>query len=213
MLSAVASLTDFSSGQLSMASRRWGPAAVRRLYAWQEMDRDLRKQYPDLAATLAGAQGTRAEDQVLKSINTFMARIPYYTDWNHWGVEDYWSTPFEFVGSNGGDCEDYVIAKYFSLKEVGMPVGRMRLANVRALRFNERHMVLAYYSTPDADPLILDNLTGEDIRPASQRNDLEVVYMFNDDDFWDQRGQQKGVAKQIRLWQDLQRRIDAESKL
>jgi len=74
-------------------------------------------------------------------------------------------------------------------------------------------MVLAYYATPEADPLILDNLTG-DIRLASQRTDLEPVYSFNDDDLWvTGLDASRGGASNVRLWRDLLERLVKEQAM
>jgi hypothetical protein len=74
-------------------------------------------------------------------------------------------------------------------------------------------MVLAYYPSLDAEPLILDNLIG-DIRPASQRPDLEPVYSFNDEDLWLANGQnRKGGSSQVRLWRELLERLAREQAM
>ncbi len=128
-------------------------------------------------------------------------------------MEDYWATPVEMLASNGGDCEDFSIAKYFSLKELGVPPGSLRITYVRALKFNEAHMVLAYYPTPDADPFILDNLTGKLVR-ASERDDLEPVYSFNDEDLWTAGASDfKGKSSQIRLWSELLAKMEKERQM
>ncbi len=106
----------------------------------------------------------------LQGFNALWNKVPYYSDLEHWGMEDYWATPVETMSSNGGDCEDYSIAKYFSLRELGIPSQNLRITYVRSLKLNMPHMVLAYYPTPNADPYILDNLTGE-LAPASERTD------------------------------------------
>jgi len=72
------------------------------------------------------------------------------------------------LASNGADCEDFSIAKYFALKELGVPIQRLRITYVKAVRLNQAHMVLAYYPEPDAVPLILDNLEdGESRHPSA----------------------------------------------
>ena len=53
--------------------------------------------------------------ELLGSVNTFFNRLPFVADMAHWGVEDYWASPAETFASNGGDCEDFSIAKYFAL--------------------------------------------------------------------------------------------------
>ena len=121
-------------------------------------------------------------------------------------------TPAEMSASNGGDCEDYAISKYFLLKELGVPVERLRITYVKAISINQPHMVLAYYPSPGAEPLILDNLE-DGVRPASERKDLVPVYSFNDEDDVIARDARKSNPLQIRAWHDLQKRLEAEARL
>lgn len=198
-----ASLIDLSDRLLAAVEKRWGKPALTRLAVWQRMVRDRR----------AASIGQGADGPNLQPVNGFFNQVPYFSDLAHWGVEDYWATPVEMLASFGGDCEDYAIGKYFSLKEIGVPVSRLRITYVRAINLNVSHMVLAYYKTPDAEPLILDNLMG-DIRPASQRTDLVPVYGFNDDDLWfTQGGANLGGASNVRLWRDLLERLAREQQV
>jgi hypothetical protein len=75
-------------------------------------------------------------------------------------------------------------------------------------------MVLTYYSSPGAMPLVLDNLNPR-ILPANKRNDLAPVYSFNGDGLWlaksRGRGLRVGTSKRINLWQDLKARMKRES--
>src|ERR1700753_3221158 len=50
----------------------------------------------------------------LNAVNQWANARPYVEDRVNWGVPDYWETPAQFL-AHGGDCEDYAIAKYFSL--------------------------------------------------------------------------------------------------
>ncbi|MCV5869138.1 transglutaminase-like cysteine peptidase, partial [Escherichia coli] len=93
----------------------------------------------------------------LAGVNDFFNQLYFVDDIKLWGKTDYWATPLEFLGSNAGDCEDFTIAKYFSLLELGIPDSKMRLIYVKAIELNQFHMVLAYYPTPSSEPLILDN--------------------------------------------------------
>lgn len=155
-------------------ARLFGDGAPARIDGWKRFARDVADR------TARGRAGS-GEAGLLRPVNGYFDRLRPIADLEHWGVEDYWATPAEFLASGGGDCEDYAIAKYFTLKELGVPASRLRLVYVRTWRANAAHMVLAYYAAPDAEPVILDNLdTG--IRAASDRPDLEPVYMFNDDD-------------------------------
>jgi predicted transglutaminase-like cysteine proteinase len=199
----IAGVIDFSPGLLSYVSSKWGDRAVDRLHDWhdtvQDRQKDRQKSTPAPVPT---------DD--LQAINRFLNKVPYYSDKRHWGVDDYWATPVEMLSSNGGDCEDYAIAKYFSLKELGIPVENLRISYVRALKLNEAHMVLAFYSRPDSDPYILDNLTGR-LVPASERPDLEPIYSFNDEDLWAAGAANfKGKSSQIRLWSELLDKMQKE---
>lgn len=199
-----ADLLDFSRNLLNWAEQRWGAGAPSRMLTWQRLVRDAQAQ--------VGANRIDTPQLLVRS-NDFFNQIPYMTDMRHWGMEDYWATPVESLGSLAADCEDYAIAKYLTLKELGIPIDRLRITYVRALRLNEAHMVLAYYPTPDADPLILDNLNPV-IRPASQRTDLEPVYSFNDDDLWMANGiSRRGGSSQVRLWKELQLKLQREQQM
>jgi len=117
-------------------------------------------------------------DTQLKEVNRFFNQFQYKEDIDHWGEKDYWATPQEFIGTQHGDCEDYVIAKYFSLRKLGVPDDRLYLTYVKALNLNVAHMVLSYFETPSSIPLVLDNYNPR-ILEASKRRDLLPVYSFN----------------------------------
>lgn len=155
-----------------------------------------------------------ADDQKkLQVVNNFFNKMKFANDIDHWGKEDYWATPLQMLTSNGGDCEDYSIAKYFTLRKMGIPADRMRLTYVKALELNQAHMVLTYYPTPDAVPLVLDNLVN-DIKTTSNRKDLLPVYSFNGKDLWlaKKRGNDQHIGQSGRLsrWQGVIARINNE---
>ncbi|QSZ42097.1 hypothetical protein GJV85_08225 [Sulfurimonas aquatica] len=130
------------------------------------------------------------EDDIkkLNFVNTWVNYIKYKSDKKLYGVNDYWATLYEFVGKNEGDCEDYTIAKYYILKELGVNPKRMKFTYVI---YKDRkgkkisHMVLSYLKKPKPkskkDILILDN-NNKMVLPASKRPDLvKVVKMMNGD--------------------------------
>lgn len=134
------------------------------------------------------------------------------SDQQHWGKLDYWATPIEFLATDGGDCEDYVIAKYFTLRAVGVPESKLYLTYVKAIRLNQAHMVLTYFKKATSIPLVLDNINPR-ILPATQRRDLIPIYSFNGEGLWlaKQRGKGKAVSggeKQLKQWNDLLKRMD-----
>ena len=151
-----------------------------------------------------------ADADKLRRVNAFFNRVGYSADNSQWDQKDYWATPYEVLGVNRADCEDYAISKYFTLLTMGVEESRLRITYVKSLTRNEAHMVLAYYPQADAEPLILDNLTGE-IKPASQRTDLVPVYSFNGTDLWlaVNRGDGERVGKADRLsrWRNYQARL------
>jgi predicted transglutaminase-like cysteine proteinase len=116
-----------------------------------------------------------------------------------------------------GDCEDFAIAKYYTLLQTGIPADKLRLTYVRAKLSDFQspvpHMVLAYYEQPTAEPLILDNLVG-DISPASKRTDLTPVFTFNSTGIFNGSAGttplQTGGTSRYSKWEDLMRRARAE---
>jgi predicted transglutaminase-like cysteine proteinase len=165
------------------------------------------------------AASMATEDEKLMQINDFFnGYIFFYDDMKVWQQNDYWATPLEVIGKGAGDCEDMAIAKYYSLREVGVSIEKLRMVYVRARVTTEAgpttaaHMVLAYYPTPNAEPLVLDNLDPQ-IKPASQRPDLQPIFSFNSEAVWN------GVAanstrnegtSQLTRWQDLVQRASDE---
>jgi len=150
------------------------------------------------------------ESEKLQLVNRFFNQMRFVDDIIHWKKPDYWASPIEFLGTNAGDCEDFAVAKYFTLRQLGVPDDRLRITYVKALKLNQAHMVLTYYKTPASEPLVLDNLV-PDIRPASRRRDLFPVYSFNGDGLWlaKERGRGKMVGKSSRIkhWTDLLERM------
>ena len=165
--------------------------------------------------TLVRLAGEVKEKRKLEQVNTFFNAIPYDSDWDLWNKEDYWATPIEMLGIDGADCEDYAIAKYFTLRELGVPAKRLRITYVKALTLNQAHMVLAYYPSPSAEPLILDNLETT-IRSAGERDDLVPVYSFNGESLWLAKNRHRGVkvggSGRIKLWNNLRRKMAEEKK-
>lgn len=152
------------------AARRFGSAAAVAVDNWR--------------AAIAGWRNL-PEDAQLGRVNEYFNRnIRFSDDAQIWGQQDYWATPLEVLARGMGDCEDFVFAKYFTLRELGIPENRLRMTYVRARiggpgsSVTQAHMVLSYYPTPDAVPLVLDNLITS-IRPATGRGDLSPVFSFN----------------------------------
>ena len=148
---------------------------------WKEIE----KKYGSFAVTRmkAGLKLIKQIDPLnerkkLDKVNSYVNKVRFVSDQNAWGKKDYWARPVEFLGRNKGDCEDFVITKYFMLRKAGVPEEKLFFTYVKALRLNQAHMVLSYYKTPKSIPLVLDNLNFR-VLPANKRNDLAFVYSFN----------------------------------
>jgi predicted transglutaminase-like cysteine proteinase len=153
------------------------------------------------------------EMEKLVSVNSFFNRLEFVDDIYLWGTKDYWATPREMLIKNGGDCEDFATAKYFTLLNLEVPDEKMRLTYVKSLRFEQPHMVLSFYSHPTAEPLVLDSLVDE-ILSAAQRKDLIPVYSFNGQGLWLARKQSSDYLRgsdKLSLWQELRQRFNREA--
>ncbi|MDT8338399.1 MAG: transglutaminase-like cysteine peptidase [Sulfurimonas sp.] len=122
----------------------------------------------------------KSDLEKLEAVNDFFNEVRYSSDMKVYGKSDYWATPWEFLGKDRGDCEDYVISKYFALKYLEVDYKKLFFSYVRSTKFKEPHMVLTYFETPKSEPLVLDNYNRK-IFPASQRKDLTPIYNFNGD--------------------------------
>ena len=119
--------------------------------------------------------------------------------------------PFKVV-KYATDVTAQKLRAVFTLRALGVPDDKLQITYVKEIKvFNEAHMVLAYFATPDAEPVILDNIN-KTIQPASNRGDLVPVYSFNGSGLWlakqqQGRGQSAGSSDRIGHWKDLQNRM------
>jgi len=181
---------------INSVENQYGGKAVKRVVDWDELMLENKE---------------ISNGDKLKRANRFFNKIRYRTDWDHWGKEDYWATPLEMLGTNHGDCEDYTIAKYFTLLALGIPDEDLRITYVNAIELGQAHMVLTYYGESKTDPLVLDNIEYW-IQPASKRSDLEPVYSFNGAGLWmsQERSRSdfyKNGAQQIEQWAAMLNRL------
>ncbi len=182
---------------LKQAEIKYGKDAATRLLEWEDLIR---------------TDKSKSDREKLEKVNHFFnSRIRFVNDIDLWGVHDYWATPFETLCRNAGDCEDFAIAKFFTLKTIGMPEEKLNIMYVKALQYGIAHMVLAYYSAPGAEPLILDNLV-DGIAPASKRSDLLPVFGFNGRGLWTAKQRSQGKlagtsSDRLKHWQELQKKM------
>lgn len=176
----------------------WGEGAKKRVLGWEYLisPRHL-AQLPD-------------EREMLTAANEYFNKVQWLSDKAHWGEEDYWATPIETLATNGGDCEDFAVGKYFTLLYQKVPAETLRITYVKSLTYNQAHMILAYYPSPNEEPLVLDNINGQ-ILLASDRKDLIPVYSFNSEGIWlaQARNRKLGnnVGKSLPHWHALNERL------
>jgi predicted transglutaminase-like cysteine proteinase len=159
------------------------------------------------------------DSKKLAAVNDFFnARIRWVEDIDNWGENDYWATPLETMARRKGDCEDFSIAKFVTLLLAGVEMDKLRITYVKAQTGGSysktfvAHMVLAYYETPSADPMILDNMV-DALRPASRRPDLKPVFGFNSKGLWvggRTAPATKDPAAKLSRWRDLLQRMSAD---
>ncbi len=140
------------------------PCAVK---SWKEM--------------ITSIEGKKLREQ-LNIVNEWGNEHPYIVDQLNWGIEDFWETPHEFISVNG-DCEDYAIAKYYSLKALGIPLDKMRIIIVQDFNLGGIiHAILGVYGDND-ELFILDNQIDQ-VMPAMKIYHYRPIYSVNEDWWW-----------------------------
>ena len=115
----------------------------------------------------------------ITAVNDFINRVRYREDGDNWGIGDYWAAPGEFFAS-GGDCEDYAIAKYYSLRALGFPIERLKIVVLYDHRRELPHAVLSV--TWNGDELILDNF-GQSLSRWAEAPHYKPIYAVNETRF------------------------------
>ncbi len=188
---------------------------------WQALFEKVRTHYGERAEKRVRAwyalqqQGPASTElETLQRVNRFFNRLHWVDDNKLWSEADYWATPIEFLGVNGGDCEDFSIAKYLTLIALGIDDEKLRIAYVKSLTYNQFHMVLTYYPSPSSVPLVLDNIDAE-VKPADQRRDLTPIYSFNGRNLWLSKERNQGVlagsSDRLKRWNDLRSRYRVQT--
>lgn len=133
IFSATINAADYSNIQ-----EEYGKHAVKRMSTWQNMMKRLQN-----------------EDEFVqvRHINAYFNRLRYKSDAYNWETVEYWATFKEFMGKGTGDCEDFALAKYYSLRKLGIPVSKLKLLTGKYV--GKGHMLLAYYKDGN-DPYVLD---------------------------------------------------------
>jgi predicted transglutaminase-like cysteine proteinase len=192
-------VTLYTPAKLKQIEKKYGRKVAERFVKWKKF---------------VAVNQNKSESEKLRLTNDFFNKqLLWISDIKLWKKKDYWATPMETLLKKAGDCEDFTIIKYFTLTALGVPVKHLKLTYVKALKYNQAHMVLTYSKTKRSIPLVLDNINKK-ILPASKRKDLKPVYSFNGEGMWLQKssrtGKKVGSSSRIRLWVDLNKRMRKE---
>lgn len=131
---------------------------------------------------ILSVQGLDRRTQI-ERVNRYINAIDYIEDEDNWGAEDYWATPAQFF-ARAGDCEDYAIAKYMTLRSLGFPIDQLRIVVLMDTNLGIGHAVLAVYT--ESDVLVLDNQIEQVVSQASIHH-YQPVYSLNELNWWRHR--------------------------
>lgn len=178
---------------MKKVQREQSPETVQRFNRWQQL-------------LVAAIQLTDREK--LELVNNFFNKMKWVDDQELWGRKDYWATPIESLMNNAGDCEDFSIAKYFTLLEMGVDVEKLSISYVMYQKDNRAHMVLTYFESKEADPLILDNVESR-ILQGEERRDITPIYHLNSLGVWNGSypSERLGNTVEIKPWKEMLERM------
>lgn len=152
-------------------------------------------------------------DGKIQAVNDFYnKRIAYQSDRLTWNARDYWATPVELLTKGAGDCEDFAIAKYFALEQLGIHRDAMKITYVLSSQARDPHMVLLVFKPGAPSPLVLDNLIAS-AWPLRNRKELSPVYSFNEGSFFmGVSSRRAGSTERLSRWMQLLDRIREEKR-
>lgn len=134
----------------------------------------------DWLAFLDSISGYDPRRQLI-AVNRFVNAIRYESDRRNWGVDDHWASPAEFFDRGAGDCEDFVIAKYLSLRAVGWPDEALRFVAVHDRKNGDDHAILVAFHAGQV--LVLDS-SFENVMEADQVPHYRPIYSLNHSYWW-----------------------------
>ncbi len=116
----------------------------------------------------------------LDSINRYMNRYRYIIDPINWGVRDYWAAPMQFCRKDG-DCEDYAIAKYLTLRALGWNAEALRIVVLQDMNLRIAHAILSV--NYNGRILLLDNQIVQ-VVDSRQVHHYRPIYSVNENGWW-----------------------------
>jgi len=187
---------SFTTNEFKSIEKKYGKTAINRI--------------KDFVRFIRSIQNEKRPKKMILLNNYLNQLLPEYDDVTH-NKQEHWSTPKEFLSMGYGDCEDYVIIKYFSLVTLGYDQNKLFFTVVTETFTGTNHMVLSYYPSGFGEPYVLDNLSFR-ILQMGDRIDLKPHYVFNHNGVYkvNKKGvRQDRVVKDMSLYFDLIKRIQA----
>lgn len=167
------------------AFTKWTAVLPRYEAAKKAMDERCAKDAEDCPAAkweaLLKEQQGKPIKQKLDAVNRFFNAVTYIEDSANYGAVDYWATPYEMM-ERGADCEDYAIAKYISLKRLGVPERDMRIMIVQDNNLGGiMHAVLQV--SVDNTRYLLDNQATK-VTTVNEIYHYRPIYAINEQQWW-----------------------------
>lgn len=126
----------------------------------------------------------------MRQVNNIVNLNRYVGDLDGTGKSDQWATPVEMINARFGDCEDYAITKFMTLKALGVSESSMRIVVVNDTYKGIPHAILVVYA--NGTSYVLDN-QNTDIVETSQISHYQPVYSISRFAWWRHfPGQQNG---------------------
>lgn len=117
---------------------------------------------------------------IINSVNKYINKVKYVSDISLWGKGDYWATPFQFM-SKGGDCEDFAIAKFFMLREIGFSNDDLQIVVLYDENKEMMHSILLV--NIEGQQYMLDN-NKDEIFKSSDIKYYKPIYAINETNWW-----------------------------
>jgi predicted transglutaminase-like cysteine proteinase len=177
--------TSETAGSNLAAFRRWGGVIERSIHEWLGYGDPCSARLAGKCTTgewrqLVSRLADKPRRERIDKVNAFFNRIPYVVDASNWGVADYWATPLQFL-SRAGDCEDYAVAKYVTLRQLGFSSDEMRVVVLDDTNLRVPHAIL---TVVDGDRLlVLDNQI-PDVVDSKRILHYKAIYSINENRWW-----------------------------
>jgi predicted transglutaminase-like cysteine proteinase len=161
---------------------------------WSALLRRFEAPLYSTAPVSSGIAVWRAEIQSLKGlspheqierVNDFMNKMPYVDDQKRYGAAGYWQATPERFFSGGGDCKDYALVKYASLRALGFSLEQLRIAVVMDMTTNVLHAILIVKERGAA--YVLDN-QAQNIKSITDVHRYQPIFAVNSRSWWKYSG-------------------------